>query len=89
MDWVPHLIGTLPRREENGGDQIQKPTRVKRHGFGHQIKSEIAETEIAIESEIQIAIETESEIQNCEIEIKSGKTQIVESEIEIVETEIV
>ena len=87
MDWVPHLIGTLPRREENGGDQIQKQTGVERHGFVHQIKSEIAETELAVESETPIAIETESESEICKTETEIVENQIVE--IEIVQTEIV
>src|SRR3954469_1976433 len=83
MDWVPDLIGNPPRREENGGDQIQKTVGVQTRRFVEQ--SEI-ETEIAVEIEIG---ETEiGEIQSCETEsCEKGETGIVRLESEIPELE--
>lgn len=93
MDWVPDLIGNHPRREENGGDEIEKTVGVEKRGRFEQI-----ETELTLETEI--AVEIESQTQSFEIEsreteideIQNGKTEIVESEsdekIEIVELEI-
>ena len=76
MEWVPDLIGTPPRREDNGGDQIEKTGAEKRR-LVEQIETESAlETESAIEIESQ----TQSfEIESCETE--SGETESGETRI--------
>jgi hypothetical protein len=73
MDWVPDLIGTPPRREENGGDQIQKTVGVEKRGLVEQTE---IETEVG---ELEIASQTQSfETENRETEI--GETQIIKTE---------
>jgi len=76
MDWVPDLIGNPPRREENGGDQIQKT-------IGTEKRRVVIEIETAVEIETEIAVEIESQTQSFEIE--SGETEI--DEIQSCETE--
>lgn len=82
MDWVPDLIGTPPRRERNGGDQIQKT-------IGAETRRVVIEIEIAVEIETQSAIEKHA-VEPVEIESETEKRQTQSDEIgETLETEIV
>ena len=97
MDWVPDLLGTPPRREENGGDQSKRTAGVEKRGLVEQTEIAVEieiETPVKIEFEIEseIAVETESKIESESFETQSCEIEIAESEIgktsETVELEI-
>lgn len=83
MDWVPDLIGIPPRRERNGGDQIQKT-------IGAESRRIVNEIEIAAEIETQTPVEKHAVEKPVEIESETEKRQTQSDENgETGETEIV
>lgn len=68
MDWVPDLIGIPPRRERNGGDQIQKTIRTETRRIVNEI-------EIAVEIETQTPGEKHAVEKPVEIESETEKRE--------------